>query len=128
MLMTRQAHQDNNPYQPAHCDPDENYYIDPDGVLWVCDPCTEKAGTHTAPLQQEVRPQRRALELGVFAGGRERWLSLSASTGEALKHYIDMAIAKGWKPIDLYEGIDPATGWPSVWMQKPVVPPNNSVV
>jgi hypothetical protein len=128
--MTYQAHQTIDPYhQRARCEADENYYIDPEGVLWVCDPCIQNAGVREVPSPQQAMPRRTAVELGVFAGGRERWLCLSASTEDALKHYIDKAIAKGWNPIDLYEGIDPATGWPSVWMKKPVViPSNNSVV
>jgi len=73
------------------------------------------------PVTAPVRPmQRKALELGVFEGGSQRWLSLSACSKEALNISVASARAKGWELIPMYEGKDPESGWPCVWMQKPV--------
>lgn len=67
--------------------------------------------------------QRTATVLGEFkspTGQPERWLSVSANSELGLDLAMEAAERKGWSPIPLYRGFDPATGWPSAWMSKPL--------
>lgn len=64
---------------------------------------------------------RTLIELGEFelAGGpRQRWLAVSATTAPELRQTVNKAQERGWEPIEQYEGVDPKTGWPCIWMAK----------
>lgn len=84
-------------------------------------------GIETQPLR-EAPMKRRVVELGLFEGRTQRWISLIASTQEALQLSIVAARAKGWEVIPMYEGKEPNSGWPGVWMQKPAPNSNKAEV
>ncbi|WP_342133518.1 hypothetical protein [Hydrogenophaga sp. OTU3427] len=70
------------------------------------------------------------IELGEFnlvnlAGkvtGRVRQISIAAFPREELDAAVELAKSRGWVLDEYLQGKDIATGWPSVWMQKPIEP------
>lgn len=64
----------------------------------------------------------RVIDLGVMSEGsaQRRWLALAAHDDQELDALLARAALKGWTPIPLLAGTDPETGWPSVWVSKPL--------
>lgn len=94
---------------------DSNYWPEEQSATGVPEHWAHQAQPPTAP----PKPQRSITELGFH--GLDRRLIVSASTKGHLEETIQAARLKGWEVIELYEGFDPATGWPTVWMHKPVI-------